>query len=124
MYTILVDGAVEYPILVKHGEDVRQDERITQLLGTIDVALKRDVESKKRNLRIRTFQVGFVTVFLLRFFICLPINQMNCNTALLIKLGDPVDNIVWNFSVADRYTHFKSLLRNSFRIPFVIVQVK
>lgn len=66
MCTILVDGAVEYPILLKHGEDVRQDERITQLLDTIDVALKRDVESRKRNLRIRTFQVGFViTVFLL-----------------------------------------------------------
>ncbi len=58
MYTgILVNGAVEYPVLVKHGEDVRQDERIIQLLNAIDVVLMRDVESKKRSLRIRTFQV-------------------------------------------------------------------
>ena len=55
-----VDGAVEYPVLVKHGEDVRQDERIIQLLDTIDVALLRDVESRKRNLRIRSFQVCLV----------------------------------------------------------------
>uniref|UniRef100_A0A0P6IJU2 non-specific serine/threonine protein kinase n=1 Tax=Daphnia magna TaxID=35525 RepID=A0A0P6IJU2_9CRUS len=55
--TIVVNGAVEYPILVKHGEDLRQDERIVQLLNSIDVALVRDVESRKRSLRIRTFQV-------------------------------------------------------------------
>lgn len=52
-----MNGAVEYPVLVKHGEDVRQDERIIQLLNAIDVVLMRDVESKKRSLRIRTFQV-------------------------------------------------------------------
>ncbi|KAI9558578.1 hypothetical protein GHT06_015366 [Daphnia sinensis] len=55
--TIVVDGAVEYPVLVKHGEDLRQDERIVQLLNSIDIALVRDVESRKRSLRIRTFQV-------------------------------------------------------------------
>lgn len=45
-------------MLLKHGEDVRQDERILQLLGAVDVALLRDPESRKRRLRIRTFQVN------------------------------------------------------------------
>lgn len=49
---------MEFPVLVKHGEDLRQDKRIVQLLNSIDVALMRDVESKKRSLRIRTFQVS------------------------------------------------------------------
>ena len=56
---ILVNGGMEYPVLIKHGEDVRQDERIIQLLNAIDVALMRDIDSKERSLRIRTFQVQF-----------------------------------------------------------------
>lgn len=59
-----MNGAVEYPFLVKHGEDVRQDERIIQLLNAIDVVLMRDVESKKRSLRIRTFQVQVIYKFI------------------------------------------------------------
>ena len=54
-----VNGGVEYPMLIKHGEDVRQDERIMQLLNTIDIALLRHRECRKRNLRIRTYQVHF-----------------------------------------------------------------
>ena len=50
---------MEYPVLIKHGEDVRQDERIIQLLNAIDVALMRDIDSKERSMRIRTFQVQF-----------------------------------------------------------------
>ena len=61
-----VNGVTEYPMLLKHGEDLRQDERILQLLSTVDLALVRDTESRKRRLRIRTFQVD-VVVFNLYF---------------------------------------------------------
>ena len=44
-------------MLIKHGEDVRQDERIIQLLSNIDLALQRNADCRKRRLRIRTFQV-------------------------------------------------------------------
>ena len=44
-------------MLIKHGEDVRQDERIIQLLSNIDLALQRNPDCRKRHLRIRTFQV-------------------------------------------------------------------
>jgi len=54
---IAVNGGLEYPMLVKHGEDVRQDERIMQLLNIIDVSLARDQECRKRNLQIRTYEV-------------------------------------------------------------------
>jgi phosphatidylinositol kinase/protein kinase (PI-3 family) len=54
---LLGNGAVEHPMLLKHGEDVRQDERIVQLLSNIDLALQRDTDCRKRRLRIRTFQV-------------------------------------------------------------------
>jgi len=54
---LLGNGAVEHPMLIKHGEDVRQDERIVQLLSNIDLALQRDTDCRKRRLRIRTFQV-------------------------------------------------------------------
>lgn len=62
---ISVNGGTEYQVLVKHGEDVRQDERIIQLLNTIDVALMRDFESKERSLRIRTFQVQFLHLLMI-----------------------------------------------------------
>ena len=63
-----VNGVTEYPMLLKHGEDLRQDERILQLLSTVDLALVRDTESRKRRLRIRTFQVDVVV---LTYILCL-----------------------------------------------------
>ena len=45
-------------MLIKHGEDLRQDERIMQLLNIINTAHVRDQQCRKKNLQIRTYEVS------------------------------------------------------------------
>lgn len=46
-----------YDFLVKYGEDLRQDQRIQQLLGTISNQLALDRRSKEQQLSVRTYEV-------------------------------------------------------------------
>ena len=63
-------------MLIKHGEDVRQDERIMQLLNTINIALLRDQQCRKRNLQIRTYEVSclFYQLFITSKFLLISVN--------------------------------------------------
>ncbi|XP_066575742.1 DNA-dependent protein kinase catalytic subunit isoform X2 [Amia ocellicauda] len=47
----------EYPFLVKGGEDLRQDQRIEQLFGVMNIILSHDAACSQRNLALRTYQV-------------------------------------------------------------------
>ncbi|XP_058823542.1 DNA-dependent protein kinase catalytic subunit-like isoform X2 [Topomyia yanbarensis] len=46
-----------YDFLVKFGEDLRQDQRIQQLLGTISTQLSLDKHCKDHQLSVRTYEV-------------------------------------------------------------------
>ncbi|XP_053697973.1 DNA-dependent protein kinase catalytic subunit-like [Sabethes cyaneus] len=46
-----------YDFLVKYGEDLRQDQRIQQLLGTISKQLSWDQHCKEHQLSVRTYEV-------------------------------------------------------------------
>ncbi|XP_062561141.1 DNA-dependent protein kinase catalytic subunit-like [Armigeres subalbatus] len=46
-----------YDFLVKYGEDLRQDQRIQQLLGTISNQLALDRQCKEHQLSVRTYEV-------------------------------------------------------------------
>ncbi|EAT40123.1 AAEL008123-PA [Aedes aegypti] len=46
-----------YDFLVKYGEDLRQDQRIQQLLGTISNQLALDRHCKEHQLSVRTYEV-------------------------------------------------------------------
>lgn len=47
----------EYPFLVKGGEDLRQDQRIEQLLEVMNAILSRDAACSQRNMQLRTYRV-------------------------------------------------------------------
>ncbi|XP_051784693.1 DNA-dependent protein kinase catalytic subunit [Erpetoichthys calabaricus] len=47
----------EYPFLVKGGEDLRQDQRIEQLFGVMNIILSRDAACSQRNLQLKTYHV-------------------------------------------------------------------
>ncbi|XP_058420517.1 DNA-dependent protein kinase catalytic subunit isoform X2 [Diceros bicornis minor] len=51
----------EYPFLVKGGEDLRQDQRIEQLFGVMNVILSRDAACSQRSMQLRTYQVTPMT---------------------------------------------------------------
>lgn len=53
---IASDGKV-YDFLVKYGEDLRQDQRIQQLLKTISNRLALDLHCKNHQLSVRTYEV-------------------------------------------------------------------
>ncbi|KAK9971873.1 hypothetical protein ABG768_025216 [Culter alburnus] len=55
------DDERDYPFLVKGGEDLRQDQRIEQLFGVMNMILSQDTACSQRNLSLRTYQVIPIT---------------------------------------------------------------
>ncbi|XP_041924731.1 DNA-dependent protein kinase catalytic subunit isoform X1 [Alosa sapidissima] len=55
------DDEKEYPFLVKGGEDLRQDQRIEQLFGVMNILLHHDTACSQRNMQLRTYQVVPIT---------------------------------------------------------------
>lgn len=55
------DDEQDYPFLVKGGEDLRQDQRIEQLFGVMNMILSQDTACSQRNLSLRTYQVIPIT---------------------------------------------------------------
>lgn len=51
------DDERDYPFLVKGGEDLRQDQRIEQLFGVMNMILSQDTACSQRSLALRTYQV-------------------------------------------------------------------
>ena len=47
----------EYPFLVKGGEDLRQDQRVLQLLQVMNGLLARDAACGQRGLQVTTYRV-------------------------------------------------------------------
>nr|Q8WN22.1 RecName: Full=DNA-dependent protein kinase catalytic subunit; Short=DNA-PK catalytic subunit; Short=DNA-PKcs [Canis lupus familiaris]AAL40979.1 DNA-dependent protein kinase catalytic subunit [Canis lupus familiaris] len=47
----------EYPLLVKGGEDLRQDQRIEQLFEVMNVLLSQDTACSQRNMQLKTYHV-------------------------------------------------------------------
>jgi FKBP12-rapamycin complex-associated protein len=55
--TIWGDDEKMYNFCLKGGEDLRQDERVMQLLNLVNNLLRKDEQTEKRDLRIITFPV-------------------------------------------------------------------
>ncbi|XP_056629192.1 DNA-dependent protein kinase catalytic subunit isoform X2 [Triplophysa dalaica] len=55
------DDERDYPFLVKGGEDLRQDQRIEQLFGVMNMILSQDTACSQRSLTLRTYQVIPIT---------------------------------------------------------------
>lgn len=55
------DDERDYPVLVKGGEDLRQDQRIEQLFAVMNILLNNDAACAQRGLQIRTYQVIPIT---------------------------------------------------------------
>ncbi|KAG0147580.1 hypothetical protein CROQUDRAFT_76465 [Cronartium quercuum f. sp. fusiforme G11] len=55
--TILGSDGKEYPFLCKPKDDLRKDARLMEFNSMINKLLKKDSESRKRNLHIRTYAV-------------------------------------------------------------------
>ncbi|OLL26575.1 Protein kinase rad3 [Neolecta irregularis DAH-3] len=55
--TILGSDGSEYPFLCKPKDDLRKDARLMEFNGVIIKLLKKDVETAKRRLGIRTYAV-------------------------------------------------------------------
>ncbi|XP_034021328.1 DNA-dependent protein kinase catalytic subunit [Thalassophryne amazonica] len=55
------DDERDHPFLVKGGEDLRQDQRIEQLFGVMNILLNHDTACAHRGLQLRTYQVIPVT---------------------------------------------------------------
>uniref|UniRef100_A0A8B9LUH8 DNA-dependent protein kinase catalytic subunit n=1 Tax=Astyanax mexicanus TaxID=7994 RepID=A0A8B9LUH8_ASTMX len=51
------DDEKDHPFLVKGGEDLRQDQRIEQLFGVMNIILSQDAACSQRSLMLRTYQV-------------------------------------------------------------------
>lgn len=51
------DDERDHPVLVKSGEDLRQDQRIQQLFSVMNILLSNDAACAQRGLRLRTYQV-------------------------------------------------------------------
>ncbi|KAJ8280685.1 hypothetical protein GJAV_G00057750 [Gymnothorax javanicus] len=51
------DDEREHPFLVKGGEDLRQDQRIEQLFGIMNIVLSQDSCCSQRNMQLHTYQV-------------------------------------------------------------------
>ncbi|CAN9506484.1 unnamed protein product [Ophioblennius macclurei] len=51
------DDERDHPFLVKGGEDLRQDQRIEQLFGVMNIVLSHDTSCTQRGLQLRTYQV-------------------------------------------------------------------
>ncbi|XP_029002542.1 DNA-dependent protein kinase catalytic subunit isoform X2 [Betta splendens] len=55
------DDERDHPFLVKGGEDLRQDQRIEQLFGVMNILLSHDAVCTHRDLQLRTYQVIPIT---------------------------------------------------------------
>ncbi|TRY56699.1 hypothetical protein DNTS_012969 [Danionella cerebrum] len=55
------DDERDHPFLVKGGEDLRQDQRIEQLFGVMNIILSQDAACSQRSLSLRTYQVIPIT---------------------------------------------------------------
>ncbi|KAM4606662.1 DNA-dependent protein kinase catalytic subunit [Polymixia lowei] len=55
------DDECDHPFLVKGGEDLRQDQRIEQLFGVMNILLGHDTACTHRSLQLRTYQVIPIT---------------------------------------------------------------
>jgi len=55
------DDERDHPFLVKGGEDLRQDQRIQQLLGVMNILLAGHAPCTQRGLQLRTYQVIPIT---------------------------------------------------------------
>ncbi|XP_029955282.1 DNA-dependent protein kinase catalytic subunit [Salarias fasciatus] len=55
------DDERDHPFLVKGGEDLRQDQRIEQLFGVMNILLGHDTACTHRGLQLRTYQVIPIT---------------------------------------------------------------
>ncbi|XP_051572291.1 DNA-dependent protein kinase catalytic subunit-like isoform X3 [Myxocyprinus asiaticus] len=55
------DDERDYPFLTKGGEDLRQDQRIEQLFGVMNMILSQDSACSQRSLALRTYQVIPIT---------------------------------------------------------------
>lgn len=55
------DDERDHPFLVKGGEDLRQDQRIEQLFGVMNMILSQDTACSQRSLALRTYQVIPIT---------------------------------------------------------------
>ncbi|KAF4089760.1 hypothetical protein AMELA_G00069750 [Ameiurus melas] len=55
------DDERDHPFLVKGGEDLRQDQRIEQLFGVMNIILHQDPACSQRSLTLRTYQVVPIT---------------------------------------------------------------
>ncbi|KAF3703361.1 DNA-dependent protein kinase catalytic subunit [Channa argus] len=55
------DDEQDHPFLVKGGEDLRQDQRIEQLFGVMNILLSHDAACTHRDLQLHTYQVIPIT---------------------------------------------------------------
>ncbi|KAG7330004.1 hypothetical protein KOW79_006226 [Hemibagrus wyckioides] len=55
------DDERDHPFLVKGGEDLRQDQRIEQLFGVMNILLCQNTACSQRSLTLRTYQVVPIT---------------------------------------------------------------
>lgn len=55
------DDERDHPFLVKGGEDLRQDQRIEQLFGVMNILLSHDAACAHRDMQLRTYQVIPIT---------------------------------------------------------------
>ena len=55
------DDERDHPFLVKGGEDLRQDQRIEQLFGVMNILLAGHAPCTLRSLQLRTYQVIPIT---------------------------------------------------------------
>lgn len=55
------DDGKEYPVLVKTGEDLRQDERIERLFVQMNQIFSADAECRRMNVSVRTYSVTPLT---------------------------------------------------------------
>ena len=72
--TVRGDDEREYRYLVKCGEDLRQDQRIEQLLQLMNDIYSQHAACTQRHLRIRTYQVVPMTPRYLASFLILSLS--------------------------------------------------
>jgi len=60
--TMIGSDAREYPFLVKGGEDLRQDERVQQLLSLMNKILQQNQACKNRQFSISTYKVSTLKI--------------------------------------------------------------
>lgn len=94
------DDERDHPVLVKSGEDLRQDQRIEQLFAVMNILLANDAACAQRGLQLRIYQVIPITS---RFRVC---QQSFCPNVILKQAAATLTNSVY------------SLKRVIFSLPF------